>query len=106
MAKLWDVETGQERATLSGHQAEIVALHFTNDGNLLATGSFDNDVRLWDARTGQCVHTLSGHSAEVRFQARAALLRTGRAAELCIAAAGQQLHVQLPGRPADLGQHR
>jgi dynein assembly factor with WDR repeat domains 1 len=65
LLQLWDVETGKERATLSGHTAEIVSVCFNTAGDLLATGSFDHDSRLWDLRSGQCVHVLSGHRGEV-----------------------------------------
>ncbi|KAF5834708.1 WD40-repeat-containing domain protein [Dunaliella salina] len=63
--KLWDVETGMERASLLGHKAEIVSLNFNTTGDLIITGSFDHDSRIWDVRTGRCVHTLSGHRGEV-----------------------------------------
>lgn len=63
--QLWDVEAGKERATLSGHTAEIVSVCFNTPGDLLATGSFDHESRLWDVRSGQCVHVLSGHRGEV-----------------------------------------
>lgn len=59
------METGQERATLLGHRAEIVSLGFNTGGDLIITGSFDHDSRIWDVRTGQCVHVLSGHRGEV-----------------------------------------
>ena len=65
LPQLWDVETGQERATLLGHRAEIVSLGFNTGGDLIITGSFDHDSRIWDVRTGQCVHVLSGHRGEV-----------------------------------------
>jgi WD40 repeat protein len=65
LLQLWDVETGKERAALSGHTAEIVSVCFNTAGDLLATGSFDHDSRLWDVRSGQCVHVLSGHRGEV-----------------------------------------
>lgn len=63
--QLWDVDSGKECCTLSGHTAEIVSVCFNSSGNLLVTGSFDHDSRLWDVRTGQCVHVLSGHRGEV-----------------------------------------
>lgn len=41
-AKLWDIETGKEFATLKGHSGEIVSLNFNADGDKLLTGSFDS----------------------------------------------------------------
>ena len=46
--KLWDVETGKEIITLSGHTEPIESLAFSHDGKILASGSFDGTVLLWD----------------------------------------------------------
>ena len=46
--KLWDVETGEEIRTLSGHTELVESLAFSNDGKILASGSFDGTVLLWD----------------------------------------------------------
>ena len=45
---LWNVLTGEQIATLSGHPAYITALTFSNDGKLLASGSGDGTILLWD----------------------------------------------------------
>lgn len=45
-AKLWNVETGKEIATLKGHTGEIVSLHFNADGDKILTGSFDKTARV------------------------------------------------------------
>jgi len=44
-ARIWDVTTHKERATLTGHKAVVRCLTFSPDGKVLATGSYDN-VRL------------------------------------------------------------
>ncbi|NWZ99935.1 DAW1 factor, partial [Nesospiza acunhae] len=89
-AKLWDLEKGEEVATLNGHSAEIIALSFNTTGDRIITGSFDHTVavwdvgtgsklenskaamqcpclcvQLWDAVTGAHIATLAGHSKEV-----------------------------------------
>ena len=46
--KLWDVETGEEITTLTGHTEPVESLAFSHDGKILASGSFDGTVLLWD----------------------------------------------------------
>ena len=52
-AKLWDIETGKELSTMTGHSAEIIALGFNTRGDQLITGSFDHTVSVWDVNSGQ-----------------------------------------------------
>ncbi|NXC52798.1 DAW1 factor, partial [Aleadryas rufinucha] len=52
-AKLWDLEKGEEVATLSGHSAEIITLSFNTTGDKIITGSFDHTVAVWDVGTGR-----------------------------------------------------
>ncbi|NXC83816.1 DAW1 factor, partial [Cercotrichas coryphoeus] len=52
-AKLWDLEKGEEVATLNGHSAEIIALSFNTTGDRIITGSFDHTVAVWDVGTGR-----------------------------------------------------
>jgi len=42
---------GQELGTLRGHTAEVIALHYNDDGNQIISGSFDGTVNIWDTRT-------------------------------------------------------
>ncbi|NXX31097.1 DAW1 factor, partial [Nicator chloris] len=52
-AKLWDLEKGEEVATLNGHSAEIITLSFNTTGDRIITGSFDHTVAVWDVGTGR-----------------------------------------------------
>ena len=60
--KLWDVETKQNIATLTGHEDIIFSVAFSPDGRILASGSQDDTVKLWHVETGQNLHTFK-HSA-------------------------------------------
>ena len=48
LIKLWDVETGNQLAILTGHTDNITTLVFSHDGKTLASGSEDGTVLLWD----------------------------------------------------------
>ena len=48
LIQLWDVDTGTDLGTLSGHTESIETLVFSHDGKTLATSSWDGTVLLWD----------------------------------------------------------
>ena len=45
--RVWDAETGQEKAVLKGHAAEIRSVAFSSDGNRILSGSLDTRLREW-----------------------------------------------------------
>ena len=46
--RLWNVESGENTATLWSHSTDVEYLTFSPDGTLLASGGFDGVIYLWD----------------------------------------------------------
>lgn len=53
----------------AGHAAPVVAIAFSPDGRLLASGSIDTTIKLWETTTWRELRTFSGHTAPVRWVA-------------------------------------
>lgn len=56
--KIWDSNTGAERATLKGHDSTIFSLAFSPDNRFLASSSSDRTVKLWDMPGGDLLANL------------------------------------------------
>jgi WD40 repeat protein len=56
---------GHEIAAFTGNGDYVAAVAFAPDGNLLATGSYDQSARLWDITSKQLRYTLRGHRGVV-----------------------------------------
>ena len=63
--KMWDLVTGSEIWTFSGHTGGVYSVAFSPDGKYIASGSNDHTIKLWDITKGKEVKTLSGHSNSV-----------------------------------------
>jgi tetratricopeptide (TPR) repeat protein len=55
--KLWDLATGSELATLSGHSQSVNAVAITPDGKQAVSASWDDTLKLWDLLSGRVVAT-------------------------------------------------
>ncbi len=62
---LWDVATGELKTTLARHRYTVVAVVFSPDGKMLATGSERRGVTLWDVATGEPKTTMTRHTGRV-----------------------------------------
>ena len=45
--KLWNVDTGEEMLTLTGHINAVTSLAFSADGKFLVSGGEDNLIKIW-----------------------------------------------------------
>jgi WD40 repeat protein/DNA-binding SARP family transcriptional activator len=50
---VWDLDTGELRVTLEGHDGLVAGAAFSPDGRRLVTGGHDGTVKVWDAVTGE-----------------------------------------------------
>lgn len=62
IVKLWDIPQGKYLNLMKGHQALVMSVCFSPDGQYIASGSFDRTIKIWDRHTGHCLQTLSGHT--------------------------------------------
>lgn len=66
IAKVWDIDTGEELLTLTNHTSSVYDGAFWPDGSGLVTISADGTARLWDLTTGAEMRRLTGHTGEIR----------------------------------------
>ncbi len=56
-----NLDEGSERNRLEGHEGTVSSVSFSPDGKILASGSYDNNIKLWNAETAAEILTLKGH---------------------------------------------
>jgi WD40 repeat protein/serine/threonine protein kinase len=69
LVKLWDSDTGNVRAILSGHVGDVNRVTFSPNGNFLASAGDDKTVRVWDVHRKETRFILGEHSDRVLFVA-------------------------------------
>ncbi|GET40872.1 WD-40 repeat protein [Microseira wollei NIES-4236] len=47
MIKLWNLKTGQEIRTISGHAGGVISVTMSPDGKTLVSGSTDGIIKIW-----------------------------------------------------------
>ncbi|HEX4150084.1 MAG TPA: c-type cytochrome domain-containing protein, partial [Pirellulales bacterium] len=96
-ARLWNVADGKPLQTFAGHKDSLYAAALSPDAKLLATGSYDQQIKLWDTSTGKELRTLSGHNGaifDLAFHPGGKILASAsadRTVKLWDAASGQRL---------------
>ena len=50
--KVWDLESGQEVATLRGHTDEVFSVALSSDGRRAVSGSCDGTLKVWNLMGG------------------------------------------------------
>jgi WD40 repeat protein len=58
--RLWDAESGRALHTLKGHSDWVYALAFSPDGRLLASGSWNGEIKVWRVADGKIVTEFNG----------------------------------------------
>jgi WD40 repeat protein len=67
--KVWDLNTGELFATLSGHTGPVRCLALHPDGERLLSGSVDGAVKVWDVLSGRQLFTLQTQKGPLTFLA-------------------------------------
>ena len=52
---LWDIESGESKAKLEGHNFSIYGVDFDADGSRLLSVSWDHTMRVWDVASGKTI---------------------------------------------------
>ena len=63
--KLWDLASGKELRTFTGHSSVVSGVAIAPDGRTALSGSSDKTLKLWDLVSGKELRTFTGHSGEV-----------------------------------------
>ena len=85
--RCWFLKAESGPAPLAGHQDEAWAVTFSPDGELLASGSDDDDsetIKLWDPKTGRLIrgwHGGEGTTAALAFSPDARILASAHLTE-------------------------
>jgi WD40 repeat protein len=78
--RLWDLETGNCRHVLTGHEGAVLSCAFHPTQTIVVSGSSDQTVKFWDTQTGDCLQTLIGqtnHIWSIAFTPDGEILATG-----------------------------
>lgn len=63
--KLWEIATGKEVRTFTGHTAAVNVVVFSPDAQFAASASTDKTIKLWEVHTGKLLKTFKGHTDKI-----------------------------------------
>ncbi len=63
--KIWQMSSGKELRTLTGHSDQVCSVAFSPDGKTLASGSKDKMIKLWQVDTGNELRTFTGNEEPI-----------------------------------------
>ncbi|MBN2036291.1 MAG: caspase family protein [Chitinispirillaceae bacterium] len=63
--RLWDVTSGNELRSFSGHSGWVCSVAFSPDFKYVLSGSADKTMKLWDMASGKDIRTFTGFVAPV-----------------------------------------
>uniref|UniRef100_A0A673GHL3 Guanine nucleotide-binding protein subunit beta-1-like n=1 Tax=Sinocyclocheilus rhinocerous TaxID=307959 RepID=A0A673GHL3_9TELE len=61
---LWDIETGQQTTSFTGHTGDVMSLSVSPDLKTFVSGACDASAKLWDEITGQQTTSFTGHTGD------------------------------------------
>lgn len=62
---LWDIETGQQTTSFTGHTGDVMSLTVSPDSKAFVSGACDALAKLWDIRDGMCRQSFTGHVSDI-----------------------------------------
>jgi hypothetical protein len=63
--KMWDLGSGRELRTITGHADRVNAVAVTPDGQRAVSASSDHTLKVWDLGSGRELRTITGHADRV-----------------------------------------
>ncbi len=65
--KIWDIKSGKELRTLTGHSQAVTCIDISKDGRKLASGGNrkEKNVIIWDIETGEKIKEITGFIGEI-----------------------------------------